>query len=265
MADIEFLDTAAAMSAAPAAGDVPGARRPRPGAVLRMLGPGLWVLAALLVVIAPFRMLYRLSVRAYALGQTQQADGWGRLSHHDLPFVEHDPRYGVAYCLVAGLFLLVALTTAVPTAGPRLPGPPRLVRTRRFPYTLVGAAVGACGIGMLVATLGSALLNVQSMTNNVDAELAAPTDDQVVLTSPAMARAQIDLGAMVWLSVAALVVALAALVVVLVVARKPMTHPAAEPPEEHLGADDGGDETAEERLDPAGRDVINDSSDDMLS
>jgi hypothetical protein len=200
MTEIEFLDPGPAQGRAPGPGADSVAPDPTPAAdrrttIRRALPTVLWVAAATLAVLAPFRLVYAISLRLPGTDhQDVRADGWGRM-HASVPFAEHETRYGIVEYVAAGLVLVAAGLGAV--------------AAYRRGLRVASAGAGLAGTALLAGVLASALLYVDSVTDNIKAEVRGGTTNFGLEPTRTL---DAHLGGMVWLSAAAVGCGLASLV-----------------------------------------------------
>ena len=157
-----------------------------------------WAVAASLAAVAPFAAVYTLVVQLpNGVVRRASMDGWGR-DHPDqtLQFNGHGVRFGIAlWVCVLGLIAAAVLCVLV-------------VRARRpADSALLGRSAAIAAIAapcLLAGVVGTLVLSAQSYVDGIDAVSA---DRQAGLTA-GEAVYQAGYGAAVWLSLAALVVAL---------------------------------------------------------
>lgn len=224
MVEIEFLDPDEDESpvpdpiGSPAGGD-------RRAAALRFAIPYapavLWAGAAVLAVVAPFRVIDTITVRQQGQTQRETTDGWGRYrSAEGVSALSHGPRYGVVLAGCAAV-LVAAAALAVLRAA-RRPHASVLPRVR------IGLGVaGAGGLAALVAVL---VLNYLSTKDTLDAQVKSFGSSAPGTLVDEVITARVRFGGCMWLAVAALAGALFAVAADLF-AREPDPHPvaAAEP------------------------------------
>jgi hypothetical protein len=137
---------------------------PHPAAIsdIRLAGPCvLWLAAAGLLLIAPFRLDYSLNLRFLDVRQSTSADGWGRVrrSFTGTSVTEHGPRYGIVLSVAAGLVLVAAGLAA-------------LAAVRRSGYLRVASGgTGLVGAALAAGVASAALLNAQSLRDNIKNQL----------------------------------------------------------------------------------------------
>jgi hypothetical protein len=232
MVDIEFLDPGPWQTPVPEPGSaVPVRRSGRRDLVLAGAPALLWLAAAVVTFVAPFQLLYALSVREDGLDQHEQADGWGRMGRTGAPFTEHEARYGIVSCTAGGLFLLAAGLALLGIAARR-----RALRAEAATPSarprLVSAGLGITGIALLAGTIGSAWLYIQSLHDNITAELNAagdPGNVQIAPGEPLHASVHLDLGWMFWCTLIGIGCGLVALVLQAVPPPRPPSLPAIGP------------------------------------
>jgi hypothetical protein len=218
MTEIEFLDPGPAQLPPADPGPQPPAtvRDPRVE-IRRALPTALWLLAAALTLCAPFNLVYVLSLRVPGSGhQAVSSDGWGRLHNSSVPFSQHDTRYGIVEYVAAGLLLLAAGFAAL--AGYRRSLPPESTTRSR----IASAAAGLTGTALLGGALASAVLYVDSLTDNINAQIHRDDVDPGFGPSPSQTTLSQHLGWMVWLTAIAIGCGVAALAAV---AARPPTLP----------------------------------------
>lgn len=173
-------------------------RRRRLPAVAVVYG---WAVAASLAAVAPFAAVYTLVVQLpNGVVRRASMDGWGR-DHPDqtLQFNGHGVRFGIAlWVCVLGLIAAAVLCVLVVRA--RRPAD-AAVLGRRAAIAAIAAIAAPC---LLAGVVGTLVLSAQSYVDGIDAISA---DRQAGLTA-GEAVYQAGYGAAVWLSLAALVVAL---------------------------------------------------------
>jgi hypothetical protein len=237
MTEIEFLDPGPAQH--PPAGpepQPPAPARDRHAEIRRALPTALWLLAAALTLCAPFGLVYALSLRVPGSGhQDVSTDGWGRLHNSAVPFSQHDTRYGIVEYVAAGLLLLAAGFAALtayrrslrPESGPRL--------------RIASAAAGLTGTAVLGGALASAVLYVDSVTDNINAQIhpGTPSDFSFDPTRTTLSQ---HFGWMVWLTALAMGCGVAALAAVAARPPDPPRQPAPEPAPVAVGQLDPRDE-----------------------
>jgi hypothetical protein len=166
----------------------------------RLVPPVLWAAAAACALAAPFRTLYTLTVhepRSHVLVET--LDGWGRFTLHpaiDAPS-QHETRYGVIYCVGAGLFALLALGALWPAIAGHNRG--------RSALQGFGIAAGSA----VAAVTGTIVLLFRSIQDMAHAQLAELRSDTPPATAAAF-RIDLDLGGVVWFGAASVACALLA-------------------------------------------------------
>ena len=175
----------------------------------------------MLALIAPFRMLYGLTVHlsgAFGPDPSERADGWGRVHvTGGGGQAEHAVPYGVVDCAAAGL-LLAAAGTALIAVVSTLRAGPAASRARS-----VAAGLGIAATALLAAVVAMTLLSVRTLHENVTQSLQPPD-----LTDPLVPSFEIRIGWMVWLTVIAVACGLLAVLLQALPQRAPA--PAAPPP-----------------------------------
>jgi hypothetical protein len=172
----------------------PTRRRRRP-AVAVVYG---WAVAASLAAVAPFAAVYTLVVQLpNGVVRRASMDGWGR-DHPDqaLQFYGHDVRFGIALW-VCGLGLIAVAVLCILVVRARRPADAAVLGRP----AMIAAIAAPC---LLAGVVGTLVLSAQSYVDGIDAISA---DRQAGLTA-GEAVYQAGYGAGVWLSLAALVVAL---------------------------------------------------------
>jgi hypothetical protein len=215
--DIEFLEpdadepdaaTAPEPAARPAGALATAARIAHPSRVV------LWIGAAVLALLAPFRTIWASEVTSDTFLQHQAADGWGRYVSGGPGPVEHGPRYGIVLVACAALLAAAAVLAALAVLrslpgrpvrpdGSNRPGgfePPRSAWLR------VGlATAGAAGLAAMAAVV---LLQYLSTRDSLQAEarqFGARSPGNLLST---LFVVHVRLGACLWLCLAGLACAL---------------------------------------------------------
>ncbi len=201
MVEVEFLDSESWQD--PDAEPDPARRAGRsPLASVQLAAPAvLWLAAAALLVAAPFRLVYSLSLRAFRERQSTQADGWGRLNRGlpDASGAEHGPRLGIVLCVAAGLLLLAAgLATLAAARG-------------ATSVRIASAGSGLAGVALAAGTAAAALLDIHSVRDNLDVELRSALASSGRF-GPGHSSVHLTIGAMIWLTAIGVACGLAALV-----------------------------------------------------
>jgi hypothetical protein len=227
MVEIEFSESgddwpSVATSTTPGVDPLgPGSRNAaeRPTTVMRLgrfVPSVLWAAAAACALAAPFRTLYTLTVhepRSHVLVET--LDGWGRFTLHPAidALSQHETRYGVIYCVGAGLFALLALGALWPTIAGHNRG--------RSALQGIGIAAGS----VVAAVTGTIVLLFRSTEDLAHAQVAEYRSDTPAAAAAAF-RIDLDLGGVVWFGTASVACALLAGLSLALVPR-----PAPAPPE----------------------------------
>jgi hypothetical protein len=197
MVQIEFLDPGPAQDAAPEPAPAPGRAAGAARKALLLAPPGLWLAAAVFLVVAPFRLLYLVTLSASGLGRDTRVDGWGRLHQADDPFPDHETRYGVVLCVAAGLCVVAAAVATLVRRHPRA--------------RIVSAAMGLTGVVLATGTVASALLYLQSLDDNITVQLRTAAASGDLALGPALSSVHLSIGGMTWLTLTAVGCGLAAL------------------------------------------------------
>lgn len=220
MTDIEFLDPGPWQPPEPAPGDAPPP--PRASRLRLFTPPALWTAAAVLALLAPFRMIYALTVHVPGLfvpDQGERADGWGRVHVVGDGVAEHAVRYGIISCVAAALLVAAAGVALVAVVG-------RLrVGRAGFRARLCAAGLGIAATALLAGVAATTLLSVQALHDNVVQAVRPPGGTDVQL--PAF---EIRIGWMVWLTVIAVACGLLALLLQALPQRAPTPAVPSPPP-----------------------------------
>ena len=159
MQEIEWLDADGSPIGAAPPQTRPSRRAPR--ATIRSPARWveiIWLLSALLAVLAPFLELYSLRIET---GNTQRVDGWGRFDtavNAAEGTGAHGIRFGIVLVAAAAL-VLIALVL-------------RRYRPVRGRVHRVATASFALAEGLLVATTASVFLDIDALVDSVRSELA---------------------------------------------------------------------------------------------
>ncbi len=146
----------------------------------------LWVVSAVLCVIASFQYLYS-AVLGVAIGL--HVNGWGTVTQNGIRSPGHASRFGVVLCVTAALFLVAAGLSWASTRSDRQ----RLRQTGQA-LALAATAFLAGSLATMGTVIDSAFSSITSQTNSTD-ELNKKVAESIDL----------QIGWLVWLGVIAIV------------------------------------------------------------